>query len=89
MAFSIGGNDGQNNATATGGRPKAVAFLNFWILRKDGTRVKLGAIPLSGEGLQGAIVKRLDEPGGLEALADHLEITYVKVNPNRGYDPGF
>ena len=87
MAFLVGGNDGQNNGS--NGRPKAAAFVNIWIRRKDGSRIKLGAIPLYEQGIQAAIIKRLDEPGGLEAMADHLEIDYVKVDPNRTYDPGF
>jgi hypothetical protein len=84
MAFSIGGNDGQ-----TGSRPRAVAFLNLWVRRKDGTRAKIGAIPLAAEGYQGTVAKRLEQDDGLEALVNNLEIDYVKVDPNRSYDPGF
>ena len=86
MAFSIGGNGGQNNET---GRPRAAAFLNLWVRRKDGTRAKIGAIPLSAEGYQGSIIKRLEQDDGLEALVNNMEIDYVKVDPNRAYDPGF
>lgn len=86
MAFSIGGNGGQNNETS---RPRAAAFLNLWVRRKDGSRAKIGAIPLSAEGFQGAVVKRLEQEDGLEALVNNMEIDYVKVDPNRAYDPGF
>ena len=85
MAFSIGGNGGQNETN----RPRAAAFLNLWVRRKDGTRAKIGAIPLSAEGFQGAVVKRLEQDDGLEALVNSMEIDYVKVDPNRAYDPGF
>ena len=85
MAFTInGGNAPENN-----GRPRAAAFLNLWVRRKDGSRAKIGAIPLSGDGFQGAVIKRLEEEDGLEALVNNLEIDYVKVDPNRTYDAGF
>jgi len=85
MAFSFNSTASNNNAA----RPKAAAFLNLWVKRQDGSRAKIGAIPLSSEGFQGAVVKRLAEDDGLEALVNNLEIDFVKVDPNRQYSAGF
>ena len=68
---------------------KATAFLNVWAKRPDGSRLKIGAIAFkANKKADQAIVKRLSEEGGLEALLEVMEVDFNLVT-DEPIDAGF
>lgn len=70
---------------------RADRFLNLWIKGSDGSRRKLGAIPLKkSKAFEAAIIKRLDEgEDALSALQDVLEMSYNSAEGAADIDVGF
>lgn len=73
-----------NNAAAQGNNDekwKATAFINLWVRRADGSRAKIGAIPLKESKLfEKALIERLSAEGGVEALVNALEVDFQLTN---------
>lgn len=66
-----------NNNAQTNDAWKAQAFLNLWIKRADGSRAKVGAIPLKeSRAFEKALINRLQQDGALEAFTGALEIDF-------------
>ena len=62
---------------------RADAFINIWVKRADGTRAKLGAIPLkSSTAYQSGVIDRLSSGGdeAIAALMSVLEIDFKMAN---------
>lgn len=56
---------------------KAAGFLNIWARRADGSRVKIGAIPLRQQkAIEAKLIERLQQQGGIEALAAAMELDF-------------
>ena len=56
---------------------KAKAFLNIWVRRADGSRAKIGAIPLKDQrAFDKALIERLQKEDGIEALTNALELDF-------------
>lgn len=56
---------------------KASAFLNVWVKRADGSRAKIGAIPLKdARNFDKALIERLQKEDGIEALYKALELDF-------------
>jgi len=65
---------------------KATAFINIYIPGPNGKR-KLGSIPLKdSKAFEAAVIERLKQEGGLEALAKVIELDFQladkEVDPN-------
>ena len=79
MAFNFSSPKTNANApaTATNDNWKATAFLNLWVKRADGSRAKIGAIPLKdSKNFDRALIARLQQDGAIEALLQHLELDF-------------
>lgn len=64
-------NNGQNDNW------KATAFVNLWIRRADGSRVKLGAIALrDNKVMDKALIERLQKEDGTAALLQAMEVDF-------------
>lgn len=63
---------------------KPMAFLNLWFPTADGKRRKLGSFVLR-EALvhDKELIEQLLQPGGLLALASHMEMEFQVVHPPR------
>jgi hypothetical protein len=74
MAFNSNSSSAQSNNTDW----KANRFLNVYIKHADGTRRKLGAIPLkTSKAFEKAVIARLDTgEDALAAMVDVLEYDY-------------
>ena len=62
---------------------RADAFINVWVKRADGTRAKLGALPLkSSTAYQSGVIDRLNSGGdeAIAALMSVLEIDFKLAN---------
>lgn len=70
---------------------KAQAFLNLWIRKSDGTRTKVGAIPLKEtRNFDRALISRLQQDGALEAMMNSLELDFQMADkPVGSVDVGF
>ena len=69
---------------------KAAAFLNFMIKKPDGTRTKIGAVALKQDRKQdAALIDRLQQEGGVEALMGVLEIDFRLADDGKPADLGF
>ena len=58
---------------------RADAFINVWVKRADGTRAKLGALPLkSSTAYQSGVISRLQSGGdeAIKSLLEKLEIDF-------------
>lgn len=56
---------------------KAQAFINIWVAGTNGTRKKIGSIPLrENKAYEAALIKRLQEEGAVEAMTEALEIDF-------------
>lgn len=56
---------------------KAQAFINIWVGGANGTRKKIGSIPLrENKSFEAALIKRLQEDGAVEAMIQALEIDF-------------
>ena len=60
---------------------KATAFLNVFVKRKDGTRMKIGAIALrDSKKVEAALIARLSEKDGVACFMKALEIDFNLVD---------
>lgn len=69
--------------TVTTSSSKADAFINVWVKRADGTRAKLGALPLKNSAsYQAGVIARLKEGGdeAIKALMSVLEVDFKEAN---------
>lgn len=89
MAFSF--NNNSQSQQQQDPNWKAAAFLNIWIKKSDGSRAKIGAIPLKdSRNFDKALIARLQEDGAVDALAQALELDFQMADqPNRQVDVGF
>lgn len=71
-----------NGAQGTNESWKAAAFINLWVRRADGSRVKLGALPLKESKLfEKALIERLTaNPDDVAALKGALEMDFQLAN---------
>ena len=71
MAFA------QNTVVTIPSANRADAFINIWVKRADGTRAKLGALPLkSSTAYQNGVIERL-KSGGDEAIAALMSVLEI------------
>ena len=70
---------------------KAKAFLNIWVKRADGSRAKIGAIPLKEQrAFDKALIERLQQDGGVLALMAAMEIDFQMADkPTSQVNLGF
>lgn len=70
---------------------EAVGFLNLWVKRADGSRAKVGAIPLrKAKAFDKALAERLQQPGAMEAFIGALELDFqVADKPSSEVNLGF
>ena len=88
MAFNLNGNNSRNSNGNDDW--KAQAFLNLWVPKPDGSRLKIGAIPLKeSRKNDAALIKRLSEEDGLASLMDKLEIDFQIVDESKSVELGF
>ena len=87
MAFQKNDSISNNNDTSW----KATAFINLYVPSADGqSRRKIGAIALrDSKKLDAAIIKRLQEEGGVQALADVLQIDFQLADSGEETELGF
>lgn len=80
-----------NNAATADEKWKAQAFLNLWVKRADGSRAKVGAIPLrEAKAFEKALIARLKQDGAMEAFANALEIDFQMADkPTSEVNVGF
>lgn len=90
MSFSFDTTASSSNAAAQNEKWKAQAFLNFWLRRTDGSRVKVGAIPLHNDKEVGKnLIARLQQEGAVEAMVKVLEVDFQLAQSNKPVDLGF
>ena len=83
MAFQFNQPSAQNNASDE--KWKAQAFLNLWVKRADGSRAKVGAIPLrEAKAFEKALIARLKQEGAMEAFTSALEIDFQMADKPTG-----
>lgn len=71
-------------ATATEANWKADAFLNIWVSRKDGSRMKVGAIPLKmARAAEAALIERLKEQGAVDAFKSAVEFDFQMAEASK------
>lgn len=76
MAFSFN-KPASDTSTSNDQSWKATAFLNIWVKRADGTRVKIGAIPLKDQrNFDKALIARLQQEDGVQALLSAMELDF-------------
>lgn len=76
MAFSFN-TPSSSTSTQQSADWKATAFLNIWIRRADGSRAKVGAIPLKdSRNFDKALIQRLQQEDGVDALTKALELDF-------------
>lgn len=69
---------------------KAQAFLNLFVRKPDGSRMKIGAIPLkTGKKAEAALIDRLQKEDGIDALKQVLDIDFQLVDDGKAVDLGF
>jgi hypothetical protein len=70
---------------------KAQAFLNLWVKRADGSRAKVGAIPLrEAKAFEKALIARLQQDGAMDAFVGALEIDFQLADkPTKDVNVGF
>lgn len=67
----------ETNTAANNDKWKAQAFINIWVGGANGSRKKIGSIPLRDNKMfEAALIKRLQEEGAVEAMMDALEIDF-------------
>jgi hypothetical protein len=75
---------------ATNDNWKATAFLNVFVNRADGSKMKVGAIALKAQRRQDkAIIDRLQEEGGLQALKEKLVLDFQMADSGTPAEAGF
>ena len=89
MAFQF--NVPSSNNASSDEKWKAQAFLNLWVKRADGSRAKVGAIPLrEAKAFEKALIARLKQEGAMEAFAAVLEIDFQLADkPTSEVNVGF
>ena len=87
MAFQKNDVNSTNNDTSW----KATAFINLYVPTNGGeSRRKIGAIALrDSKKLDAALIKRLQEEGGVQALADNLQIDFQLADSGDETELGF
>lgn len=69
---------------------KAQAFLNFFIEKPDGSKTKIGAIPLKdSRKFDSALIKRLQEDGAVQAMMDVMVVDFQLVDDGKVPELGF
>lgn len=90
MNFDNNGFSSASGAPAQNEKWKAKAFLNLWLRRPDGSRVKIGAIALRDDKeVEKALIGRLQQEGAVEAMMPHLEADFQMAQRNAPVDLGF
>lgn len=90
MGYQFENNAASSQSAAQNEKWKAQAFLNFWLRRPDGSRVKMGAIPLHNDKEVGkALIARLQQEGAVEAMVKALEVDFQMAQRNEPIDLGF
>lgn len=91
MAFNAKENTNPNANATKREDWKADAFLNVWLTRPDGSRVKLGAIGLKkSRRFENAIIERLNaDPSAIQTLVSKLEIDFQMAKDDEEIDLGF
>jgi len=87
MAFNPDKSTGKNNAAANeNDNWKAAGFLNFYLPAKDGSRVKLGAIPLKdNKPREKALIEALKaDPEMIQKVMEHLEVEFNVSEQSEG-----
>lgn len=90
MAFNFNAPAAAAPAGQTNDSWKATAFLNFYAKKPDGSRVKIGAIPLKqSKRTEAALIQRLSQEDGVAALMAALEIDFQLVDDGKPVELGF
>lgn len=86
MAFQKNDNSNTNDTSW-----KATAFINLYVPTADGeSRRKIGAIALrNSKKLDAALIRRLLQDGGVQALADVLQIDFQMAESDEEPSLGF
>jgi hypothetical protein len=88
MAFNT--NTAAAASNASDNNWKADAFLNLYADKADGSSLKVGAIAFKlGKKTDAALIKRLSEEGGVEALSKVLRLDFRMVTDEPISDIGF
>ena len=75
----------QTNAPATPAREQAAKWINIYLPTEDGTKLKIGAIPLNqSNATQAAVLELLSTPEGQQLFADNIIIVVQDGAPERG-----
>lgn len=94
MAFqtNTGNNNSQSNNASNDESWKAVGFLNFYLPANDGTRSKLGAIPLkAGKPREKELANWIaEDPNRVALILAKLELEYASAEPSdaKGFNLG-
>ena len=81
MAFKTA----QTTAPATVQREQAAKWVNIYLPLEDGSKVKVGAIPLNlSNATQAAVLELVSTPEGAQAFADNLIVVIQDGAPERG-----
>lgn len=88
MALEMNRSNGAPSNNARGEQWKASGFLNFWLPRKDGSREKLGAIPLveKREHISKLVAWLKEDPARAEVILSKLEIDFQSAEPKKGVE---
>lgn len=90
MGFEFSNTASSSQSAAQNEKWKAQAFLNFWLKRPDGSRVKVGAIALHGDKEVGkALISRLQQDGAVEEMVKRMEVDFQMAQRNEPVDLGF
>ena len=83
MAFKSGFPSAASNNQPAAGFTKAGGFINMYLTRADGSKVKVGAIALREDEEAGAfLLQALEAEDGVKRFANKVEFEYRKVLPN-------
>jgi hypothetical protein len=75
----------QNTEPATQEREKAAKWVNVYLPTEDGTKLKIGAIPLNqSNATQAAVLELLSTPEGQQLFSDNIIIVVQDGAPERG-----
>ena len=89
MAFQTGSTR-KNNAQQQDDSWKSQGFLNLYLPTPDGGKRKVGSIPLKeAKAFEAAVLKRLNEEGGLEAFVKNVIIEFNAVSDEPVSNVGF
>ena len=69
---------------------KATAFVNVYIPRADGSKAKIGALPLKmGKKVDAALIERLKTEEGLKAFANNVLFDFQMVESDTPVELAF